>query len=44
MKYALYATSEQAWQAMLEAALSAKKSIYIEMYIFLDDTRGFEFF
>ncbi|MFH1188382.1 MAG: phosphatidylserine/phosphatidylglycerophosphate/cardiolipin synthase family protein [bacterium] len=44
MKYALYVTSEQAWKAMLKEVTSAKKSIYIEMYIFLDDTKGFEFF
>lgn len=44
MKYALYINSEQAWQAMFDAAVAAKRSIYIEMYIFLDDTRGFEFF
>lgn len=43
MKYKLYINSEQAWRGMLEAVQSARRSIYIEMYIFLDDTRGYEF-
>lgn len=38
MKYKLYATSLKAWDAMLEAIALAKKSIYLEMYIFLGDT------
>jgi cardiolipin synthase A/B len=40
MKYRLYTTSWKAWDAMLLAIDQAKKSIYIEMYIFLDDTSG----
>lgn len=39
MKYKLYTTSYKAWDAMLEAIENAKKSIYLEMYIFLDDTQ-----
>lgn len=38
MKYKLYTTSLKAWDAMLAAIESAKKSIYLEMYIFLGDT------
>lgn len=38
MKYKLYTTSKKAWRAMMEEIKKAKKSIYIEMYIFVDDT------
>ena len=38
MKYQIYTTSKKAWDAMIEAIDEAQKSIYIEMYIFLDDT------
>lgn len=38
MKYKLYTTSQKAWSGMYEAMSIAKKSIYIEMYIFLGDT------
>lgn len=40
MNCKLYATSLKAWDAMLKAISGAKKSIYLEMYIFLDDTSG----
>lgn len=39
MKYKLYTTSLKAWDAMIESIDQAKKSIYLEMYIFLDDTK-----
>jgi cardiolipin synthase len=39
MIYHLYTTSSKAWTAMLSAINSAKHSIYIEMYIFLGDTK-----
>ena len=39
MSYRLHTTSLKAWDAMLQAIDSAQKSIYIEMYIFLDDTK-----
>lgn len=39
MKYKLYTTSVKAWDAMIESISQAKKSIYIEMYIFSDDTK-----
>lgn len=38
MKYNLYTTSRKAWDAMLKTIKQAKKSIYIEMYIFSNDT------
>lgn len=38
MRYKLYTTSVKAWDAMIEAIDEANKSIYLEMYIFLDDT------
>ena len=38
MQYKLYTTSIKAWDAMIEAIDGAKKSIFLEMYIFLDDT------
>jgi cardiolipin synthase len=39
MKYQLYTTSLLAWDAMLRAMDGAQESIYLEMYIFLDDTK-----
>lgn len=44
MKHAFYTTSEKAWDAMLKAIAGAKRSIYLEMYIFADNTPGHEFF
>lgn len=44
MKYKFYTTSEKAWEAMLETISSARKSIYLEMYIFADNTDGYDFF
>lgn len=38
MKYRFYTTSTKAWDGMLKAISLATKSIYLEMYIFLDDT------
>ncbi len=40
MKYRLYTTSQKAWSGMLEAMLTAQHSIYIEMFIFLADTKN----
>lgn len=40
MKYRLYTTSQKAWDGMFKAMAAAQKSIYIEMYIFLDDTQA----
>ncbi|MFZ4648606.1 MAG: phospholipase D-like domain-containing protein [Patescibacteria group bacterium] len=39
MRYKLYTTSEKAWDGMIESIRQAEKSIFIEMYIFLDDTK-----
>lgn len=38
MKYRFYTTSNKAWDGMFKAISSATKSIYLEMYIFLNDT------
>jgi cardiolipin synthase len=39
MKYRFYTTSKKAWDGMFKAIFEATKSIYLEMYIFLDDTK-----
>lgn len=44
MRYAFYTSSQRAWTAMFETIRSAEHSIYIEMYIMVDDTEGFDFF
>ena len=44
MKHRFYTTSEKTWDAMLEAIAGAKRSIYLEMYIFADNTPDHEFF
>lgn len=38
MRYKFYTTSHKAWDGIFAAIKGAKRSIYIEMYIFLDDT------
>jgi cardiolipin synthase len=38
MKYKLFTNSKRTWDAMFRAIKKAKRTIYIEMYIFLDDT------
>lgn len=43
MRYHFYTTSEKAWKGMLASITSAKKSIYLEMYIFQNDTIGYDF-
>jgi cardiolipin synthase A/B len=40
MKYRLYTTSQKAWDGTLKAIKKAKHSIYIEMFIFLNDTKN----
>jgi cardiolipin synthase len=40
MKYKLYTTSQKAWDGMFQAMSTARISIYLEMYIFLDDTQA----
>lgn len=44
MKYRIFTTSEKAWEGMITSIESAHKSIYLEMYILEDDTRGARFF
>lgn len=44
MRYHFYTTSEKAWKGMLFAISGARKSIYLEMYIFQNDTAGYDFF
>lgn len=39
MRYRLHTTSLKAWDAMLFAISKAKRSIYLESYIFSDDTK-----
>lgn len=43
MRGKFYTTSESAWGAMLTAIVVAKESIYLEMYIFDGDTKGYDF-
>lgn len=38
MKHLFYTSSQSAWKGFKTALTSAKQSIYIEMYIFIDDT------
>ena len=38
MKYKLYTTSEKAWDGMIAAIRRAKRSIFLEMYILVNDT------
>ncbi|MDI3496300.1 MAG: cardiolipin synthase [Patescibacteria group bacterium] len=39
MKYRLYTTSHKAWDGMYDAILKAEKSVYLEMYILLSNTK-----
>ncbi len=43
MRYRFYTTSSRAWGAMLSAISTAQTSIYLEMYIFENDTVGYDF-
>ncbi len=42
--FQVYSTSEEAWKAMFQAILGATKSIYWELYVFVDDEAGGPFF
>lgn len=42
--FKIYTTSKEAWSAMYQAIFDAKKSIYWESYIFMDDEIGKPFF
>lgn len=41
--YDVYTTTKEAWEAMYQAILAAQKSIYWEVYIFIDDEEGNRF-
>ncbi len=43
-QYTIYGSSSEAWKGMLEAITAATKSIYWEVYIFVDDEIGDTFF
>ncbi len=43
MPYKFFSNSQKAWQAMYEAIDSAEESVYLEMYIFEDNMRDFDF-
>lgn len=43
LRFKFYTTSGKAWAAMLAAISLAQESIYLEMYIFEGDTRGYDF-
>jgi len=40
----IYDSTQKAWDAMYQVVCSAKKSIYWEVYIFMDDDAGHRFF
>lgn len=43
-QYQIYSTSKTAWEAMYKAILGATQSVYWELYIFIDDETGKNFF
>jgi cardiolipin synthase len=43
MKYRFFTNSKKAWANMYEAISLAESSIFFEMYIFEDNTVGFDF-
>ncbi len=44
MSQKFFTNSEKSWEAMLGAMMSARESIYMEMYIFSDDMSEYNFF
>lgn len=44
MKYQIFTTSEKAWAGMISGIESAHVSVYLEMYILDNDSRGTHFF
>jgi cardiolipin synthase len=44
MNYKFFTNSEKAWKSMFETISNAEKSIYLEMYIFQNDMKDFDFF
>ena len=43
MRYRFFTNSERTWKAMFEAISSARKSVYLEMYIFADNMTQYNF-
>ncbi|MFA6274415.1 MAG: phosphatidylserine/phosphatidylglycerophosphate/cardiolipin synthase family protein [Candidatus Paceibacterota bacterium] len=43
MRYKFFNNSEKAWKAMYQAIKLAKESVYLEMYIFVDDMPEYDF-
>ncbi len=43
MRHLFYTTSQTAWEGLRKAMEKAEKSIYLEMYIFVDDTSEAEY-
>jgi cardiolipin synthase len=43
MRYRFYTSSQSAWKGMLSAISGAQKSIFLEMYVFQGDTKGYDF-
>ncbi|MBI2454483.1 MAG: phosphatidylserine/phosphatidylglycerophosphate/cardiolipin synthase family protein, partial [Parcubacteria group bacterium] len=43
MRYQFYTNSKKTWQAMFDAMQTARESVYLETYIFLDDLHNFNF-
>lgn len=43
MNYEFFVTSKSAWKSMFETISNAKNSIYLEMYIFENDLKEFDF-
>lgn len=43
MSYRIFTTSEKAWKGMIADIDAARRSVYLQMYIVEDDSRGHEF-
>ncbi len=43
MRYKFLTSSERAWRAMFESIKGAKESVYLEMYIFVNDMTRYDF-
>jgi cardiolipin synthase len=43
MRYQFFTNSERAWKAMYKSISDAKESVYLEMYIFIDNMEKYDF-
>ncbi len=43
MRYKFFTSSESAWRGMYDAISAARESVYLEMYIFIDDMKAVNF-